>query len=146
MTRFFDTSVLVAAFWGDHVHHEPSLNAFANASQAGSACAAHSLAEVFAVLTRLPVRPPIGSDQALLFLQEIRDRLQIITLDAGEYADTIWAAAGRGVKGGRIYDALILACALRSGADVVYTWNLKDFRALSPELAERIRAPEQAGP
>ena len=141
MKRFFDTSALVAAFWGDHVHHAPSLRAFATASQTDSACAAHSLAEVYAVLTRLPLKPPIGSDQALLFLQEIRDRLRIVSLDAGDYADTIWSAAGRGVKGGRIYDALILACAFRSGAEVIYTWNVKEFRALAPELADRIRTP-----
>ena len=141
MRSFLDTSVLVAAFWGDHVHHALSLNVLAGASGTGSACAAHSLAELFAVLTRLPVKPPIGSNQALLFLQEIRDRLVIVSLDAEAYADTIWAAADRGVKGGRIYDALILACAVRSGAEVIYTWNLKDYRALAPQLEDRIRTP-----
>lgn len=142
MKVFFDTSVLVAVFWGDHVHHAPSLKVFAEATPADAACAAHSLAEVYAVLTRLPVKPPIGSDQALLFHQEVLDRLSIVSLDANAYAATIRAAAGRGVKGRRICDALLLACAVRSNAEVVFSWNVKDFRALAPELAERIREPE----
>lgn len=142
MKAFFDTSVLVAVFWGDHVHHAGSLKVFAEATPADSACAAHSLAEVYAVLTRLPVKPPIGSDQALLFHQDILDRLAIVSLDAEGYDNAIRTAAGRGVKGGRLYDALLLACAAACDAAVIYTWNVTDFRALAPELAERIREPE----
>src|SRR5689334_20915904 len=35
---FFDTSVLVAAFWGGPPHHQPSVKLFASASPKQSAC------------------------------------------------------------------------------------------------------------
>ena len=41
-----------------------------------------------------------------------------------------------------IYDALLLACAARSGAERVYTFNLSDFRELaSVDMQARIAAP-----
>jgi predicted nucleic acid-binding protein len=46
-----------------------------------------------------------------------------------------------GLPGGQVYDALLLACARKSGADAIYTWNLKHFRQLAPDLAKRIRTP-----
>jgi hypothetical protein len=35
----------------------------------------HTLAEVYATMTALPVKDVIPPDQALLFVQEVRDRL-----------------------------------------------------------------------
>ena len=53
MKRFLDTSVLVPVFYGDHQHHDSSLALFVSCDQTSSCCGAHSLAEVFATLTRL---------------------------------------------------------------------------------------------
>ncbi len=141
MKEFFDTSVLVAVFWGEHIHHTASLNRFARATRNTSCCAAHSLAEVFSVLTRLPVRPAITPQQALLFLEQISQRLIIVDLRGAEYLDTILEAAKDGVSGGRIYDALLLACARKAKADKIYTWNLDDFERIDPDLRARIRNP-----
>src|SRR5438128_614681 len=77
---FFDTSVLIAAVLVEHVHHEPSLAAYLKADKKNGCCAAHTLAEVYASLTRLPGPHRIGGDQALLFLEDIRRRLTTITL------------------------------------------------------------------
>ena len=42
----------------------------------------------------------------------------------------------------KIYDALLLACAARSGAERVYTFNLSDLRELaSVDMQARIAAP-----
>jgi len=40
-----------------------------------------------------------------------------------------------------IYDALLLACARKCGADVIYTFNTDHFVRIAPDLAERIQAP-----
>lgn len=46
------------------------------------------------------------------------------------------------MPGAKIYDALLLACAMRSGAERIYTFNLVDFRELAqPAMLERIGAP-----
>ncbi len=141
MKEFFDTSVLVAAFWGGHVHHAPSLKRFAAAEKRHSACGIHSLAEVYAVMTVLPVKPMIPPEQALLFVEEVRNRLTLVSLSAVEYFAAIQNAASRGFTGGRIYDSLLLACAAKCKAQAVYTWNLKHYQSIAPDLAPRIQAP-----
>ena len=141
MKQFLDTSVLVAAFWGGHPNHHASVILLGGASKKHSACSVHSLAEVYAVMTAMPVRPMIPPEQALLFLQEIRDRLTLISLDGEEYFLAIQNIAGFGFSGGRVYDALLLACATKVRAETIYTWNLKHYQALAPHLADRIRTP-----
>jgi len=140
--RFFlDTSVLIAAVSVQHVHHEPSLAVYlaANKNQAG--CAAHSLAEVYATLTRLPGKQRMSCEQTLVFLDEIRNRLKTVVLDGEEYGSTIADAAAEGVLGGMVYDALIARCALKGQAQTIFTWNIDHFRRLGPEVAKRLRTP-----
>lgn len=141
MKTFFDTSILVAAFWEDHPHHQISLNVFSATRKKEAACAAHSLAEVYAVMTRLPVRPVVTGEQAMLFVHEMRDRLTVITLTENDYYATLQEAAERGHLGGRIYDALLLRCAAIAKAETIYTWNLKHFQHLAPDIASKIQTP-----
>jgi predicted nucleic acid-binding protein len=139
--EFFDTSVLIGAFWRGHPHHEASLKLVSAANKRKSACAAHTLAEVYATMTALPVKDLIPPDQALLFVQEARDRCAVVTLTEHEYYTTIEQAAARGLTGGRTYDALLLRCAMKVKAEVIYTWNLKHFHAIRPDAADRMRTP-----
>ncbi len=141
MKAFFDTSVLVAAFHGDHEHHEPSLNAFLKYPKREAAASAHSLAEVFSTLTALPGKHRVGPDQAMLFLQTMRQRLTLVTLSEDDYYKAIDAASARAIAGGAIYDALLAHCALKIKAQTLYTWNVRDFQRLGPEIAARVRTP-----
>jgi hypothetical protein len=65
----------------------------------------------------------------------------MVTLTADEYSATIEDAASRGLASGRIDDALLLRCAAKAKADVIYTLNLRHFRAIHPALASRMRTP-----
>ena len=141
MREFFDTSVLVAAFLGDHPHHEASAKVFAGAGKKQSACGAHTLAELYSTLTSLPLKPMIAPEQALLFLEDVRSRLTVIPLDAAEYFAVIERSAEKRLLGGRIYDALLLECAVKAKAEVIYTWNLRHFQQLVPNIAGRIKTP-----
>jgi hypothetical protein len=87
---FFDTSVLVAAFYGAHEHHEPSFDLFLRHNRRSGCTAAHCLAELYAVATGMPGKDRASPDEALLL------------------AD----AAALGVTGGGVYDviALYLEC------------------------------------
>jgi hypothetical protein len=96
MKVFFDTSVLVPVFYGDHVHHRASMDLFIQFDRSTGCCGAHSLAEVYSTLTRMPGRHRIGSDQALLFIGNIRERLSVIGLSGNEYAQALQASAARG--------------------------------------------------
>ena len=85
MKWFFDPSVLIPAFLKDHEHHESSLRVFLKADTRSACCSAHSLAEVCATLTRLPGRHRLAGEQVLLFLENIRERLTLLTLDPEEH-------------------------------------------------------------
>jgi predicted nucleic acid-binding protein len=141
MKSFLDTSVLVASFLVGHEHHERSFAVLADADRKNACCAAHSLAELYATLTRLPGKFGLSVDQALLSLDSVAERLELISLNASEYHRAIREAASGGIVGGTIYDALLGQCALKARATHIYTWNPAHFRRLGVEIAPRVRTP-----
>jgi predicted nucleic acid-binding protein len=141
MKGFFDTSVLVPLFYRDHVHHGPSQELFIQFNQSTGCCGAHSLAEVYATLTRMPGKRRISGEQAMLFIGNIRERLSMVALSGEEYADALEAAAARGIVGGAIYDAMLAHCALKAKADAIYTWNVRHYALCGREVAGRLRTP-----
>lgn len=143
MKAFLDTSVLVATFYADHEHHAPSIDVFLRFGKKDACCGAHSLAEIYAVLTGMPGRRRVSGHEALLFLGDIRQRLTLVTLDPAECFQVIEAAANSDVAGGVVYDALLGHCALKAKAETIYTWNTRDFLRLPPEVAGRVRTPDQ---
>jgi len=138
---FFDTSVLVPVFYGDHQHHAASMECFLRFKKKQTCCGAHSLAEVYSSLTRMPGKHRVGGEQAMLFLSDVRERLTIVSLDDEEYFRAIEAAATAGVVGGTIYDALLVYCALKAKAEIIYTWNVKHYGQFGSEAAKRVRTP-----
>jgi len=141
MKAFFDTSVLVPVFYADHVHHQPSFDLFVQFRPHTGCCAAHTLAEVYSTLTRMPGKHRISADQAMLFLGSLRERLSIISLTGDQYADALAASAALGIVGGNIYDAMLAQCALTANAETIYTWNLRHYALCGPEVIRRIQAP-----
>jgi predicted nucleic acid-binding protein len=141
VTAFLDTSVMVAALWGNHPCHAASLPVFMESNRQTGSCGIHSLAEVYAAMTALPARPPLAPEQVFLLVEQISQRLAIVALDEAEYRNAIRDLADRGLGGGRVYDALLLACARKSQAETIYTWNERHFRQIAPDLAGRIRTP-----
>jgi predicted nucleic acid-binding protein len=138
---FFDTSVLAASFLDGHEHYERSFAVLADADRKNACCAAQSLAELYATLTRLPGRLGMSVDQALLALDSVAERLELISLDVPEYQHAIREAASAGIVGGTIYDALLGRCALKARATRIYTWNVAHFRMLGAEIAGKVRTP-----
>ncbi len=141
MRQFFDTSVLVAVVVAEHPEHATSIVTYAQSKKKDSACAAHSLAEVYATVTRLPGKSRMSCEQALLFIQEVRNFLTVVTLDEEDYISTLTKASTNNTAGGIIYDYLIARCALKAQADVLYTWNVGDFSRLAPEIARIVSTP-----
>jgi predicted nucleic acid-binding protein len=123
------------------VHHAASLEVFLSAGEKEGCCGAHSLAEVCATATRLPGAHRLSGEQVLLFLENIRERLTIVTLTAEEYYKALKQAAAAGIVGGTVYDALLAQCALKAGAETIYTWNIRHYQQLGPEIAKRLKVP-----
>ncbi len=141
MKGFFDTSVLVPVFYGDHVHHKASLDLFIRFDKATGCCAAHSLAEVYSTLTRMPGKHRISGEQAMLFIGSIRERLSIIALTGDEYADALQASSALGIVGGGIYDAMLAHCAIKAQAETIYSWNSRHYALCGTEVTQRLSTP-----
>jgi len=133
--------VLVPAFVEDAADHERCLTVYAPSNKRVACCAAHSLAEVYATVTRLPGEFRASPAQAMLFLADIAERLTIVSLESGEYFGAIQQASLKGIVGGTIYDALLAACAIKARAETIYTDDERHFRLFGPEVASRMKRP-----
>ena len=143
MKWFFDTTVLVAALLPGHPHHARSFPVFASATRKQAACAAHSLVETYSVFTRYPGKERMSAEAASLVVQEIERRLALVWLDADEYCAAIRRMAQMGIVGGAVYDGLVAACALKAGADRLYTWNVRHFDQLGAEVKKLVKMPPE---
>jgi len=97
--------------------------------------AAHSLAETYAVLTRLPGPNRLRSGDAIALLEANWSETPVVHLTAAETWRALRRAQRRGVIGGQTYDMLIATCALKADAATILTWNVRHFVAAAPEIA-----------
>lgn len=141
MNYFCDTSVLVPALLPEHEHHASSFPLFAAATPKRASCAAHSLADVYATLTRYPGSERLSAEQAGLLIEEIESRFELICLDAHEYRSAVHIMAAQGIIGATIYDGLIAACAIKARPDRLYTWNARHFELLGAEVQRLVAKP-----
>ncbi len=141
MSSFLDTSVLVPVFLEDHPHHAASIALFSTCQPEAAYCAAHSLAELYSTLTRIPAPHRASPDQAIKCGKKIAARLRLISLDGPATLAAIKNSASQGIAGGTIYDALIASCALEANAERISMWNTRHFERFGPEVALRLRTP-----
>lgn len=145
MNIFCDTNVFIAAFLEGHEHHSsarPIIDRVTRGTDRGW-LAAHSLAEIYAVLTRLRATSHISSSIAWRLIEEnIVGDFKLIALSPAEYRNAIKSFAMQGVEGGQTYDALILAAAIKSRADRIYTFDVQHFQSLAGDkLQSKIVRP-----
>jgi predicted nucleic acid-binding protein len=140
---FLDTSVLVATTLASHQHHASSLRLWKEIEGQPTAISAHTLAELYNVLTILPLPLRVSPRDAVVVVETFLMRLKPVSLLAEEYLETMRNAANLGQSGGggMIYDALHIACARKIKAERIYTWNVRHFRSLAVDLSERIASP-----
>jgi predicted nucleic acid-binding protein len=144
MKIFCDTSVLVAAAVRSHEHYTRAFTVVERVASKKDrgAVSVHSLAEIYAVLTRLPIIPRIQPAEAAKIVGDnVVRHFNTQPLSAREYAASVLLAAENGVIGGAIYDLLLLAAARKAKPDRIYTFNVAEFRRLAPDLHDLIAAP-----
>jgi predicted nucleic acid-binding protein len=142
---FFDTTVLIAASEQSHPHYaqaRPALLRVA-AGQDKGFISLHSVGEVYAALTRLPVQPRIHPvEAARIVTDNILPHFEVVSLGKKDYLEALNTMASGGWIGAKIYDALLLRGAARCAVERIYTFNLGDFKQLVPAgLQEKICAP-----
>lgn len=142
MKILFDTSVLVAGLLNSHSNHHIAIKWFQKIQKEITMfISAHSLAELFSVLTKLPLSPKISPVDALFLIQEIEKKSKVIALNAKDYSSLIKNVAESGNSGGIIFDAIIYYAALKGKVDKILTFNHKDFLRLCPENSSFILHP-----
>lgn len=149
MKALLDTSTLIAAMLPDHIHHTCALPWLSRAKSGAFdfVCSGHSLAEMYAVLTRLSRTPIIGPDEALRMIQEnVVSNAQVMTLSAGEYTLLIGSLARNQIIGGAVYDGVIARVAELADVDHLVTLNVADFQRVWPAGSARIVSPLTLAP
>ncbi len=144
MKVFFDTSVLVAALVQPHPMHGRALPWLkkAKAGEFDMAIAGHTLAELYAVLTTLPVSPRIMPAMALRLIHEsVEPFTSVSALSPLDYLAVVRHVSEHNLSGGVIYDALILKSALKFKADRLITFNVSDFKRIWPDADIQIISP-----
>ena len=77
-----------------------------------------------------------------LIKENVLGRFSVVSLHELDYAKALEQSVANGIEGGRVYDALLLAAAEKSGADRIYAFNVAQFREIvGEELRKRIVAP-----
>jgi predicted nucleic acid-binding protein len=144
MKILLDTSVLVAAMVEAHPAHEralPWLQRIKAGTDVGFV-ATHSIAELYAVLSVLPVQPRISPAIAnKLIHQDVFDICEIVNLSVQDYKSVIKHLSESNIVGGVTYDAVILYTAFKVEIDRIVTLNKKDFVRIYPGIADKIILP-----
>ncbi len=97
-----------------------------------------ALVESYSVLTRLPAPLRVSPAKALSALHQVlHGRVQLVNLAAEETWEFLTLQRDSRVLGGRVYDALILACAAKAGAGILLTFNVRHFASLSSTVTIR---------
>jgi predicted nucleic acid-binding protein len=143
MKVLFDTSVLVAAFEVSHPRHDVSLLWLQQVQEKeiDGYLSTHTFAELYSVLTRLPVRPPISPAVAQRLIDENLNLFVAISLNADDYKQAIVCMVRLNLPGGGIFDALIAQAALKADVDILLTLNPSHFTRLGQDLAQRVQVP-----
>jgi predicted nucleic acid-binding protein len=142
---YLDTNVLVAAVVKDHQHHVQSFD-LVKAVKDGAlkgCISTHGLAEFYSVITRAPFIPRAHPAEAGRFMDDnILPHFELVALSKDDYKAVLRSCANSGWIGGVVFDALHVHSARKAECDRIYTFNVKDFRALaSAAFADRIAAP-----
>jgi predicted nucleic acid-binding protein len=144
MRVLLDTSLLVAAMVEVHPSHASALP-WLQRVKAGvhkGFVAAHSIAELYSILTTLPVQPRIAPMIAQrLVHRNVLDLCDVVSLSEEDYVAVTDHLSQLGIIGGVTYDALILYAGIKTDVDRVITLNEKDFRRVFPHIAGRLSGP-----
>lgn len=143
MNVLFDTSVVVAASLPQHPNHNSCFVQIqaAKAAQIKGYLSAHSLAELYSVLTRMPSQPRISPYDAKRLIESHLQYLETVVLDQADYQAAIAQMTALNLPGGGIFDELIAQAALKVSAERLLTLNPKHFTRLNAELAQIVYVP-----
>jgi len=103
--------------------------------------ATHTLAELYAVLTCLPLRRPIPPKVALELIEANLKGFQVVALSLSNYRSVLYRLERLDLAGGAVYNALIAQAALRAKTDLLLFLNPDCFRHLGSDVEAKLVVP-----
>ena len=145
MKVLFDTSVLVAAFVVSHPRHSVCLPWLQQVQEnkIDGYLSTHTFAELYSVLTRLPIKPSISPAIAQRLIDENLASFTAIPLTADDYHKAISTMVSLNLSGGGIYDTIIAQAAIKAEADTILTLNPNHFTSLGEDISENVKVPSE---
>ena len=114
----------------------------ARAKEIDMILAAHTIAELYAVLSTLPIKPRISPIIARKLISEnIETVAKIISLTPREYVSVIKQISELGLAGGITYDALIAKVAQKANVERLLTLDTNHFTRVWPDGDKLIVMP-----
>jgi predicted nucleic acid-binding protein len=101
----------------------------------------HALTELFSVLTRMPLSPPITPTDADQMIHALRPALTLVSEDERIVAAAITRCAVVGAVSGAVFDAIHVVSAEAMSVDVLVTFNERHFRRLSIASTPQLVVP-----
>ncbi|BAU40283.1 type II toxin-antitoxin system VapC family toxin [Leptolyngbya sp. O-77] len=141
MKVLYDTSVLIAALLVEHRSHDlafPKLE-LAQRGEVEGYLSTHSLAEIYAVITRLSQPLKVLPDEAEAAIADLLKYLEPVPLLAEDYRKAIALMRTFKLVGGGIFDTVIAQAALKAEVDHLLTLNPKDFIRLGDKVAALVQ-------
>lgn len=149
MKVLLDTSIIVAALLERHPAHNAAARWLEAVQQrhVEGVISAHSLAEVFATLTRMPTKPRLSPSMVgRLIRSNLIGSLTIVPLSENHYIELIETLASSSLAGGVVYDGIHAKVAEIEVVDQIVTLNKKDFTRVIDEARIAIISPEAQPP
>ncbi|MBE0549825.1 MAG: PIN domain-containing protein [Rubrivivax sp.] len=139
MSRFLDTSVILASLDPDEPHHTACDRLVA---AGGHRIHVHALAETFSILTGGRQGRRLGAALAVRLLEDsVLPYVQTVSPSGRDTMSALAECESRGVRGGAVYDWLHLAAARKAGAEALVTLDVRDFQSLARAGDPRIEMP-----
>jgi predicted nucleic acid-binding protein len=144
MRVLLDTSVLLAGMVEGHGRHQEALPWLqrVKSHELVGVIAAHSLTELYAILTALPLRVRISPAAAWQLIQEnLLEDFEAVALSETEYYTALRALSLSGGVGDAVSEALIARVAAKAEVDCLVTLHPEEFQRVWPQGAAKIREP-----
>lgn len=130
---YFNTSVLLPVLIQEHENHVVCKALLQQALSTGIAVtsATHTWAELYRHLTKN--RAPydlLPAEAEEVIVNKLGNLLEIVAVNKEDYKNAIARCRQLNLTGAVIYDALHYQAAIKAGAEVLYTDNLRDFKRL----------------
>ena len=143
MRVLLDTSVLRAALFENHQFHSRAFPWLERAQRGDidGLVASHSLAEFYAHISGQP-RPMLSTAHVLgLITENILPIFEIVSLESDDYQFVLERLALANIRGGAVYDALIVYAGLKANADQIVSLNQRDFLRVGAAIGANITVP-----